>query len=87
MNQLIDYNKIIQNRNKLLKNSNYNTKSNLEMIDVYDEELIKLSSPIHEIRKSFIDEFEPYFIEKYKQISQRLNMFQYHIKVIYMKRA
>ena len=39
------------------------------MIDVYDEELIKLSSPIHEIRKSFIDEFEPYFIEKYKQIS------------------
>ena len=69
MNQLIDYNKIIQNRNKLLKNSNYNTKSNLEMIDVYDEELIKLSSPIHEIRKSFIDEFEPYFIEKYKQIS------------------
>ena len=69
LNQLIDYNKIIQNRNKLLKNSNYNTKSNLEMIDVYDNELIKLSSPIHEIRKSFIDEFEPYFIEKYKQIS------------------
>ena len=69
LNQLIDYNKIIQNRNKLLKNSNYNTKNNLEMIDIYDEQLIKLSKPIYDVRKLFIEEFEPYFLEKYNQIS------------------
>ena len=69
LKKLIDYNKIIQNRNKLLKNSNYNSKNNLELIDVYDEELIKLSKPIYDVRKLFIEEFEPYFIEKYNQIS------------------
>ena len=69
LKKLIDYNKIIQNRNKLLKNSNYNTKNNLELINVYDEQLIKLSKPIYDVRKLFIEEFEPYFIEKYNQIS------------------
>ena len=54
LRDLIDYNKIIQNRNKLLKNSSYNTKSNLEMIDVYDDKIIELSDPIHEKRISFI---------------------------------
>ena len=65
LQDLIDYNKIIQNRNKLLKNSSYNTKSNLEMIDVYDDKIIELSDPIHEKRINFVKEFLPYFLEKY----------------------
>ena len=69
LQDLIDYNKIIQNRNKLLKNSRYNTKSNLEMIDVYDDKIIELSDPIHEKRISFVKEFLPYFLEKYNDIS------------------
>ena len=61
LQDLIDYNKIIQNRNKLLKNSSYNTKSNLEMIDVYDDKIIELSDPIYEKRIILLKNFYLFF--------------------------
>mgnify|MGYP001159814349 FL=1 len=66
---LIAYTKVIQNRNKLLKQYNRSVDFDLDTIKVYDDQIFKLSAPIFEARENFIKEFTPIVLEKYKQIS------------------
>ena len=65
---LISYSKIIQNRNKLLKEYNKSIDFDLDTIKVYNDQLVKLSKPIFNIRKTFMEEFKPLIINKYNQI-------------------
>ena len=67
---LISYSKIIQNRNKLLKEYNKSIDFDLDTIKVYNDQLVKLSKPIFNIRKTFMEEFKPLIINKYNQISE-----------------
>ena len=67
---LISYSKIIQNRNKLLKEYNKSIDFDLDTIKVYNDQLVKLSKPIFNIRKTFMEEFKPLIIDKYNQISE-----------------
>ena len=66
---LIAYTRVIQNRNKLLKQYNRSVDFDLDTIKVYDDQIYKLSKPIFKARDKFIKEFTPLVLEKYKQIS------------------
>ena len=69
LTNLITYTKVIQNRNKLLKQYNKSVDFDLDTIGVYDDQIYKLSGPIFNARENFIKEFAPLVLEKYKQIS------------------
>ena len=66
---LIAYTRVIQNRNKLLKQYNKSVDFDLDTIRVYDDQIYKLSCPIFKARDKFIKEFTPLVLEKYKNIS------------------
>ena len=66
---LIAYTRVIQNRNKLLKQYNRSVDFDLDTIKVYDDQIYKLSEPIFKARDKFIKEFTPLVLEKYKHIS------------------
>ena len=66
---LIAYTRVIQNRNKLLKQYNKSVDFDLDTIRVYDDQIYKLSGPIFKARDKFIKEFTPLVLEKYKNIS------------------
>jgi DNA replication and repair protein RecF len=64
----IKYNKIVAQRNRLLKNIDGNA-SKLELLDIFDEQLIGLCNEIYTIRKNFIEKFTPVFNQYYQFIS------------------
>ena len=66
---LTAYTRVIQNRNKLLKQYNRSVDFDLDTIKVYDDQIYKLSEPIFKARDKFIKEFTPLVLEKYKHIS------------------
>ena len=66
---LIAYTRVIQNRNRLLKQYNRSVDFDLDTIKVYDDQIYKLSEPIFKARNKFIKEFTPLVLEKYKHIS------------------
>ena len=64
----ISYNKVLAQRNHLLKSMKDNPGS-AELLDIYDGQLIPLGTQIYEQRKSFIDRFTPVFNRYYSFIS------------------
>ena len=65
----IKYNKLISQRNKLLKEmGNYQGAG--ELLEVYDNQLIPLGELIFEQRKEFVNNLSPIFKEFYQSISQ-----------------
>lgn len=69
LEHLIQYNKILTQRNALLKYfSNNNTFDN-DAIDVYNSQLTELGTEIHNKRLVFIEAFTPIFLKQYKAIS------------------
>ena len=69
MQNIITHGKLIKQRNKILKYFNKSAKVDIDSILIYDEQIIKLSEPIHKCRKKFVNEFIPIVIEKYNNIS------------------
>jgi DNA replication and repair protein RecF len=68
LDNLINYNKILVQRNKLLKN--YNRKgSSSDLLDIFDDQLTGLGNKIHDVRGDFIGKFTPVFDRYYKFIS------------------
>ena len=63
--ELLHYNKLLKQRNAFLKT---NTNS-VDLLKVYDDQMIEKAQSIHESRKKFIDEFKPIFNKFYKDIS------------------
>ncbi len=67
---LIEYNSFLKQRNALLKQDSYlNNVKDEALLNHYDEKLLSLGKFIFKIRKSFIDEFVPYFKKYYLQIA------------------
>lgn len=69
LDNLLNYNKALQQRNYLLKNfyeNNYFDKSSLE---IWDHKLIELGYKIFEKRLSFINNFSPIFQNYYSSLS------------------
>ncbi len=69
LNTLIRYNKILEQRNSLLKYFASNQRFDREALAVYDDQLSELGSPVHQTRKAFIERFVPIFQERHKAIS------------------
>ena len=69
LQKILSYNKILVQRNALLKYFALNQNFDKETIEIYNSQLSKLAKPIFEKRLSFLKSFIPLFIESYKEIS------------------
>ncbi len=68
LDDLINYNKVLSQRNKLLKNNN--AQAYADTFEIYNEQLCNFGSKIHSKRANFIDELVPMFQQFFKQISE-----------------
>jgi DNA replication and repair protein RecF len=69
LKDLISYNKVLSQRNALLKYFAANRTFDALNLNVYDEQLSEYGARIYEVRKLFLAEFIPIFNEKYQLIS------------------
>ena len=69
LQDLLDYNKLLAQRNSLLKFFAANNTFNADNLEVYDQQMSAIGHRIYEKRKAFMDTFEPIFQERYKAIS------------------
>lgn len=71
LENIIRYNKILTQRNKLLKNMQ-GTGNARELLEVYNSQIIPLGKEIHAERKLFIEKLNPLFKDFYYNISDGL---------------
>lgn len=69
LDDLIYYNKVLQNRNALLKKMNENPQYDSSVLEVFNHQLAEYAEKIYVKRKQFLDEFIPLFNRLYKEIS------------------
>jgi DNA replication and repair protein RecF len=69
LNQLIQYQKIISQRNALLKYFALNHVFEKDTLSIYNEQLDVLGKAIFEKRKQFLEEFIPIFNQYHQEIS------------------
>lgn len=78
LQDLIAYNKILSQRNALLKYFAANRTFDATSLEVYDDQIIGYGTRIYEKRKEFLKEFIPIFNRKYQIISndkEQVNLF------------
>lgn len=69
LQDVLDYNKVLSQRNALLKFFAANGQFQPDTLEVYNTQLKELGERIHLRRKEFIEAFQPYFTAQYKIIS------------------
>jgi len=69
LSNLIKYNKILSQRNALLKYFALNNTFNAQTLEVYNEQLDTYGTAIFKTRAAFLEEFIPIFKARYKAIS------------------
>ena len=69
LNHLIKYNKVLAQRNSLLKYFAVNNTFNADTLEIYNNQLADFGSEIFKKRNEFLQEFIPIFIERYNSIS------------------
>jgi DNA replication and repair protein RecF len=69
LDNLLNYQKALSQRNALLKSFAENRFYDPETLAVWNDKLITYGEPIHEERHAFLEEFVPLFQKHYKQIS------------------
>ena len=74
LQKLIEYNKILSQRNALLKFFALNRSFDSDTLAVYNRQLTERSAPIFEKRKSFMQSFIPVFDAHYQNISDKKEM-------------
>lgn len=79
LTNLIFYNKILEQRNALLKKKDENSSDTEGVLDVYDQQMNDPAQYIFEKRQAFIDIFTPIFNTIYKKISGEREA----VKIIY----
>lgn len=70
LEELIQYNRALSQRNRLLKKFMEIRKFDEANLELWDEQLIKYGQPIYESRKKFIETFLPLFQKNYEFISE-----------------
>ena len=66
---LLNYSKILAQRNALLKYFALNNNFNKDSLDVYNEQLNEYGDQIYSKRKTFLEAFTPIFKKRYEAIS------------------
>ncbi len=69
LENLIQYNRALAQRNKLLKDFAYSRKFDPEMLEVWDEQLILYGEPIFKERVRFVNELLPVFNALHSHVS------------------
>ena len=69
LNNLIDYNKTLKQRNALLKMFYDNSENIRKTIDIYDRQLSSDAHKIYDKRREFLNEFISIFKSRYKELS------------------
>lgn len=69
LQDVINYNKILSQRNALLKYFAANHTFNQDSIDVYNEQMHTYGTAIYTKRAAFIEEFVPIFLHRYASIT------------------
>ena len=69
LQQLIQYQKTLQQRNALLKQMGRFAQNAQDTLSIYNEQLVQLGTPIHNARIAYLTSFEPYFQKRYQTIS------------------
>jgi DNA replication and repair protein RecF len=69
LNNLIDYNKVLLQRNTLLKHFFEQTYFDQASLDIWDEKLLTLGNQLFEARIAFLSDFNPLFNEYYNYLS------------------
>jgi DNA replication and repair protein RecF len=68
LEQLLLYNKLLAQRNALLKYFSLNQSFDKDTLLVYDQQLSQLATPIYEKRRAFLDQFTPIFQQQFSAI-------------------
>lgn len=74
LDELIIYNKNLQNRNALLKQIAETGKYDPTLLEIFDDRLINAGNKIFEKRKAFMDVFISIFNEHYKYLSDEVEL-------------
>lgn len=69
LHQLILYNKLLQQRNALLKQFGESRTYNAAMVEVYNQQMVEPAKVLHESRADFMEQFRPLLQQAYAQIS------------------
>lgn len=69
LDELINYNRILTNRNAMLKQIAATRKIDPDLLQIYNEQLINSGNKVFETRKRFMIEFIPYFSKHYQYLT------------------
>jgi DNA replication and repair protein RecF len=69
LDTLIKYNRVLAQRNSLLKYFAANNTYNQDTLSIYDEQLANFGTVIYKKRTAFLEKFMPIFLKRYKSIS------------------
>lgn len=69
LENLIGYNKVLAQRNALLKKFSESRSFDIDTLEIWDDQLIDLGTKVHEKRKEFIESFIEIFQRYYQNIS------------------
>jgi DNA replication and repair protein RecF len=70
LQKLVKYNKVLQQRNQLIKQIAPNSAIDRESIDVWDDQLVGYGNSIFEKRKKYVENIVPIFQQYYSDISE-----------------
>ena len=70
LNHLQSYQKVLKQRNALLKNMHEHRLFDVESIEIWDVQMVKLGNEIHRTRSKFISSFIPIFKRFYEEIAE-----------------
>ena len=70
LQNLLEYNKILSQRNALLKFFALNSTFDIKTLGIYNDQLAKRSNYIFKKRKAFMEQFVPVFNKNYKYVSE-----------------
>lgn len=71
LNKLMKYNKVLAQRNALLKYFAANRTFDRTTLDIYNEQMHLLGHYIYDTRNKFIEDFEPVLKRRYQEICQK----------------
>ncbi len=70
LSDLLQYNRILDQRNTLLKQFHERHYTDEDLLEAYSQPLVDVALRLHATRKSFLQEFLPVFQEHYAQLSE-----------------
>ena len=71
LNTLINYGKVLAQRNALLKFFAANSKFDRDTLEIYNEQMTSFGNILYQKRKSFLNDFIPIFNKRYAEITQQ----------------